>query len=328
MSLGGTRNRSSESSSGSSEVKPYAPTEPYIDEILKGAKSEFDKGNKSYLGGYDYNNLYTDPTKDMLTMEDMGGDLYKNYSPDAMKDLSSTYNSYLAGSPTGAGGSYLSNFMRTGNTGTSLDDFNAGRGANAYTMMSADGGKSYLDDFLSSTTDQITNRIGSEFAGMGRYGGSGAYANAVGSGVSDAVLPYMVELAENERARQFTGNQDYIQNMYNAGSELAGLGIDAGTNMNNTEANLLMNSGAFNRDLYDLASDSLADSYGYAGMDNARRDAINEMDMSKAIFDQDAYNQRLMDFADLIGDYAFGFPTKLTSGTSKGKSSSFGFGIG
>lgn len=328
MSLGGSRSRSSESSSGSSEVKPYAPTEPYIAEILEGAKSEFDKGNKSYLGGYDYNNLYTDPTRDMLTMEDMGGDLYKNYSPDAMKDLSSTYSSYLAGSPTGAGGSYLTDFMRTGNTGTSLDDFNAGRGANAYTMMSADGGKSYLDDFLSSTTDQITNRIGSEFAGMGRYGGSGAYANAVGSGVSDAVLPYMVELAENERARQFTGNQDYIQNMYNAGSELAGLGVDAGTNMNNTEANLLMNSGAFNRDLYDLASDSLADSYGYAGMDNARRDAMNEMDMSKAIYDQDAYNQRLMDFADLIGDYAFGFPTKLTSGTSKGKSSSFGFGIG
>jgi len=328
MSLGGSASKSKESSSGTSEVKPYAETVPYISEILAGAKSEFDKGNKEYLGGYDYNNLYSDPTKAMLDMENMGGSMYKNYSPDAMKDLTSTYNSYLAGNPTGSGGAYLSNFMNTGKTGTSLDDFNAGNGLNAYEMMSPDGGKSYLDDFLSSTTDKISNSIGSEFAGMGRYGGGGAYANAVGSGVSDAVLPYMVELAENERGRQFTGNQDYVTNMYNAGSEVAGLGIDAGTNMNNTEANLLMNSGKFNTDLYNLASDSIADSYGYAGMDNNRKDVINEMDMSKALYDQDAYNQRLMDFADLIGDYAFGFPTKLTSGQSKGSSKSFGFGIG
>ena len=55
---------------------------------------------------------------------------------------------------------------------------------------------------------------------------------------------------------------------------------------------------------------------------------MNEMDMSKALYDQDADAMRLMDFADLINSYAFGFPTKLTSGTSKGKSSSFGFGIG
>ena len=123
--------------------------------------------------------------------------------------------------------------MNTGKTGTSLDDFNAGNGLNAYDMMSPDGGKSYLDDFLSSTTNKISNRIGAEFAGDGRYGGGGSYANAVGSGVSDAVLPYMVELAENERGRQFTGNQDYVTNMYNAGSELAGLGMEAGTNMNN-----------------------------------------------------------------------------------------------
>lgn len=328
MSLGGSRSKSSETSSGKSEVQPYAPTEPYIKEILEGAKAEYDKGNKEYLGGYDYNNLYSAPTKEMLDMERFGSEMYKNFQPDQFKDVTSTYNSYLNGDPTTAGGGYLSNFLKTGNTGTSLDDFNAGKGLNAYDMMSADGGKSYLDDFLSSTTDKISNQIGSEFAGMGRYGGSGAYANAVGSGVSDAVLPYMVELAENERARQFTGNQDYIQNMYNAGADVSALLGDAGANLNNTEANLLANYGDFQSGLYDLAGDSLADSYGYAGMGNVRRDRINEMDMSKAMYDQDADAMRLMDFADLINSYAFGFPTKLTSGTSKGKSSSFGFGIG
>lgn len=328
MSLGGSRKKSSESSSGRSEVQPYAPTEPYIKEILEGAKAEYDKGNKEYLGGYDYNNLYADPTKEMLDMEKYGSEMYKNFQPDAFKDVTSAYNSYLSGDPTTAGGGYLSNFLKTGRTGTSLDDFNAGKGLNAYDMMSADGGKSYLDDFLSSTTDQITNRIGSEFAGMGRYGGSGAYANAVGSGVSDAVLPYMVELAENERARQFTGNQDYIQNMYNAGADISALLGDAGANLNNTEANLLANYGDFQTGLYDLADTSLADSYGYAGMDNFRKDRKAEMDMSKMMYDQDAYGMRLMDFADLINSYAFGFPTKLTTGTSKGKSSGFGFGIG
>jgi hypothetical protein len=328
MSIGGSRKKSSETSEGSSEVKPYAPTEPYIEEILAGAKAEYDKGNKEYLGGYDYNDLYSAPTKEMLDMERYGSNIYKNFQPDAFKDATSTYNSYLNGDPTTAGGGYLSNFLKTGTTGTSLDDFNSGAGLNAYDMMSADGGKSYLDDFLSSTTDKISNQIGSEFAGMGRYGGSGAYANAVGTGVSDAVLPYMVELAENERARQFTGNQDYIKNMYNAGSDISALMGDAGANLNNTEANLLANYGDYQSGLYDLASGTLADSYGYAGMDNARRDRINEMDMSKAMYDQDAYGMRLMDFADLINSYAFGFPTKLTSGTSSGKSSGFGFGIG
>mgnify|MGYP003317356965 CR=1 FL=1 len=136
------------------------------------------------------------------------------------------------------------------------------------------------------------------------------------------------ELAENERARQFTGNQDYIQNMYNAGSELANLGIDAGTNMNNAEVNAMINAGQFNTDLYNLANDSLASSYGYAGADNMRKDRMNEIDMCKMIFDQDAYNMRLMDFSDMIDKYAFGFPTKISTGTSSGKSSGFGFGIG
>lgn len=328
MSIGGSRQKTKTNESGTSEVKPYAPTEPYIAEIIAGAKSEFDKGNKEYLGGYDYNNLYADPTADMLNMESFGADMYKNFSPDAMKDLTSTYNSYLAGNPTGSGGSYLKNFMDTGNTGTSLDDFNAGKSANAYDMMSSDGGKSYLDDFLSSTTNKITNSVGAEFAGNGRYGNSGAYSGAVGSGVTNEVMPYMMELANAERDRQFTGNTDYITNQYNAGSELAGLGLEAGTNMNNTEAQLLANSGRFNQDLYNLASGSLADSYGYAGMPNQRTNAMNEMDMSKMMYDQDAYNMRLMDFSDMIDKYAFGLPTKISTGTSSGKSTGFGFGIG
>lgn len=328
MSIGGSKQKSKVNESGTSEVQPYKPTEPYIAEILAGAKSEFDKGNKEYLGGYDYNNLFSDPTTAMLEMENYGGNMYKNFSPDAMKDLSSTYNSYLAGNPTGRGGSYLANFMDTGNTGTSLDDFNAGRGLNAYDMMSPDGGKSYLDDFLANTTNKISNRIGSEFTGMGRYGGGGSYADAVGRGVTEETMPFMLELANAERDRQFTGNQDFINNQYNAGSELANLGIDAGTNMNNAEVNAMINAGQFNTDLYNLANDSLASSYGYAGADNMRKDRMNEIDMSKMIFDQDAYNMRLMDFSDMIDKYAFGFPTKISTGTSSGKSSGFGFGIG
>jgi len=328
MSIGGSRQKSKTNESGTSEVQPYKPTEPYIAEIIAGAKSEFDKGNKEYLGGYDYNNLYSDPTGAMLDMENYGGDLYKNFSPDAMKDLTSTYNSFLAGNPTGAGGSYLADFMKTGNTGTSLDDFNAGRGGNAYDMMSPDGGKSYLDDFLSSTTDKISNRIGAEFAGNGRYGGGGSYSDSVGRAVTEETMPYMLDLANAERDRQFTGNTDYLTNQYNAGSELAGLGLDAGMNMNNAEINAMVNSSRFNTDLYNLANDSLTNSYGYAGMDNMRADRMNEIDMSKMMYDQDAYNMRLMDFSDMIDKYAFGLPTKISTGTSSGKSSGFGFGIG
>ncbi len=328
MSFGGSKQKSSGSSSGTSEVQPYAPTEPYIAEILAGAKGEFDRGNKEYLGGYDYNNLYSDPTANMLNLEEMGANLYKGFQPDQFKDLQSTYNSYLNGDPTTRGGGYLSNFLNTRATGTSLDDFNAGSGPNAYDMMSPDGGQSYLDSFLANTTDKISNQIGSEFAGMGRYGGGGSYADAVGRGVTQETMPYMLELANAERDRQFTGNQDYISNMYNAGSDISTLLGDAGTNLNNAEMNLLLNSANVNQGLYDMASGSINDAYGWAGQEGARKDRISEMDMSKQMYDQDAYSERLMNFADLINSYAFGFPTKITTGESSGKSTGFGFGIG
>ena len=328
MSLGGSKQKSSGSSSGTSEVQPYAPTEPYIAEILAGAKGEFDRGNKEYLGGYDYNNLYSDPTANMLNLEEMGANLYKGFQPDQFKDLQSTYNSYLNGDPTTRGGGYLSNFLNTRATGTSLDDFNAGSGPNAYDMMSPDGGQSYLDSFLANTTDKISNQIGSDFAKMGRYGGGGSYADAVGRGVTQETMPYMLELANAERDRQFTGNQDYISNMYNAGSDISTLLGDAGTNLNNAEMNLLLNSANVNQGLYDMASGSIDDAYGWAGQEGARKDRISEMDMSKKMYDQDAYAERLMNFADLINSYAFGFPSKITTGESSGKSSGFGFGIG
>ena len=327
MSLGGNKGSSSQSSTGKSEVKPYAQAEPFIQEIMAKAKAEFDKGNKEYLGGYDYNKLYSDPTSSMTAIENIGSDMYKGFQPDQFKDLQSTYNSYLSGDPTTAGGGYLDNFLTSRQTGTSLDDFNAGRGANAYDMMSKPS-SSYLDELLGSTTNRITNRIGSEFAGMGRYGNSGAFSDAVGSGVSAEILPYMMDMAENERAREFTGNQDYIQNMYNAGADVSELLSNAGTNLNNAEMNLLLGADDFNQGLYDLASSSLDDAYVWAGQPNARQDRLNEMAMSQAIYDQDANYQSIMDFADIIDKYAFGFPTKLTDGSSKGKSTSFGFGIG
>ena len=263
----------------------------------------------------------------MTAIENIGSDMYKGFQPDQFKDLQSTYSSYLNGDPTTAGGGYLNNFLNTRTTGTSLDDFNAGQGANAYGMMSTPS-STYLDELLGSTTNKITNRIGSEFAGMGRYGNSGAFSDAVGSGVSAEILPYMMDMAENERAREFTANQDFIQNQYNAGSDIANLLSTAGTNLNNAEMNMLLGADDFNQGLYDLASGSLDDAYVWAGQPNARQDRLNEMAMSKAIYDQDANYQSIMDFADIIDKYAFGFPTKLTDGSSSGKSKSFGFGIG
>ena len=327
MSIGGSRNRQKTSSSGSSEVQPYAKTEPYIDAILQDAYSQYQRP-KQFLGGYDYaNNLFTDPTQSMLDIERAGGDLYKGFQPDQFKDLQSTYSSYLNGDPTTSGGGYLDSFLTSRQTGTSLDDFNAGRGANAYGMMSTPS-TSYLDELLGSTTNKITNRIGSEFAGMGRYGNSGAFSDAVGSGVSAEILPYMMEMAGNERAREFTANQDFIQNQYNAGSDISNLLNTAGVNLNNAETQLLMNADNFNQGLYDLASGSMTDSYDWSQMDNIRKDMLNEYMMAESIYNQDMPTQQLWDFNDLVGGWAFGLPRKITSGTSSGKGTSFGFGIG
>ena len=47
MSIGGSKQKSKVNESGTSEVQPYKPTEPYIAEILAGAKSELIRATKN-----------------------------------------------------------------------------------------------------------------------------------------------------------------------------------------------------------------------------------------------------------------------------------------
>ena len=81
-SIGFGRNKQKSQTSGTSEVSPYAPTEGAIGEIINQAGNLYNQGQPDFLGGFDYSNdLFADPTNQMLALESQGANLFNNLTP-------------------------------------------------------------------------------------------------------------------------------------------------------------------------------------------------------------------------------------------------------
>ena len=326
-SIGFGKSKEKSQTSGTNEVNPYAPTVGAIGDIIDTAGNLFASGQPEFMGGYDYNNLYSDPTAMMTGLENRGAMMSDRFNPMAT-DIESGFASAMAGTPTGITSDYFTNLYNNAQTGSSfIDDLAQGGGSSYYNQLSTPSNQ-YLDNFLASTTDKITNQIGSEFAGMGRYGGGGAYANAVGQGVSAEVSPLMVQMAENERERELNALRDLDTNRFNAGSGLAELLGDASGNLYNAQTNALLGSSGALSNLADTYGGLIDDSLAYAGMPNMRADRMNELDMMRAVYDAQSPYENLAMYSNFVSPLAFGFPSTITSGTSSGKSSSMNFGLG
>jgi hypothetical protein len=326
-SIGFGKSKEKSSTTGSNEVTPYEPTVGAIDNIITEAGNLFKDGQPDFLGGYDYSKLFADPTTGMLDLEKMGAGMADMFNPMG-KDIESAYASAIAGNPTGITADYYNNLLNNNKSGSAFyDDLAQGGGTSYYDSMSTPA-NTYLDNFLSSTTDKISNQIGAEFAGMGRYGGGASYGNAVGSGVSAEVAPLMMAMAENERQREFDGLRDLDTNRFNAGSGYAELLSDTAGNLYNAQTSALLGSDDAFRNLADGTRGLIDASYAYAGLDNMRKDRMSEMDMMKSIYDAQSPYENLAMYSNFISPFAFGFPTTISSGTSSGKSSSMNFGLG
>ncbi len=326
-SIGFGKNKQKSQTSGSNEVTPYAPTEGAIGEIINQAGNLYSQGQPAFLGGFDYNNLYSDPTANMLNLEAQGAGMADAFNPMAT-DIQSRFSSAIAGTPTGITSDYFTNLYNNAQTGSSFyDDLAQGGGSSYYNQLSTPSNQ-YLDNFLASTTDRITNQIGADFAGMGRYGGGASYADAVGRGVSAEVAPLMVQMAENERDRELNALRDLDSNRFNAGSGLAELLGDTSGNLYNAQTSALLGADDALTNLADSRNNLITNALAFAGMDNMRADRMNELDLMQSIYNAQSPYENLAFYSNTISPFAFGFPTTITSGTSSGKSSGFNLGIG
>ena len=326
-SIGFGKSKQKSATEGTNEVNPYAPTVGAIGDIIDTAGSLFNQGQPDFMGGYDYNNLYSDPTAMMTGLENRGAMMSDRFNPMAT-DIESGFASAMAGTPTGITSDYFNNLYNNAQTGSSfIDDLAQGGGSSYYNQLSTPSNQ-YLDNFLASTTDKITNKIGAEFTGMGRYGGGASYGDAVGSAVSAEVSPLMVQMAENERDRELNALRDLDTNRFNAGSGLAELLGDASGNLYNAQTNALLGSSGALSTLADTYGGLIDDSYAYASMPNMRTDRMSELDMMKAVYDAQSPYENLAMYSNTISPLAFGFPSTITSGTSTGKGSSMNFGLG
>ena len=185
-----------------------------------------------------------------------------------------------------------------------------------------------LDNILRNTTDRISNQIGAEFAGMGRYGGGASYADAVGRGVGAEVAPLMFQASENERQREFDARRDLDTNRFNAGAGLAELLGDTTGNLYNAQTSALLGADDALTNLADVRNNLITNALGFAGMDNMRADRMNELDLMQSIYNAQSPYENLAFYSNTISPLAFGFPSTITTGTSSGKSSGFNLGIG
>lgn len=326
-SIGFGRNKQSTQTSGTNEVTPYAPTEGAIGEIINQAGNLYSQGQPAFLGGFDYNNLYSDPTANMLALESQGAGMADAFNPMAT-DIQSRFSSAIAGTPQGITSDYLTNLYNQGQTGSSyLDTLAQGGGDTFFNQMSTPS-NTYLDNVLRNTTDRISNQIGAEFASQGRYGGGASYADAVGRGVGAEVAPLLVQASENERQREFDALRDLDTNRFNAGSGLAELLGDTSGNLYNAQTSALLGADDALTNLADVRNNLITNALGFAGMDNMRADRMNELDMMRSIYDSQSPYENLAMYSNFISPFAFGFPTTISSGTSSGRSSGFNFGIG
>jgi len=178
----------------SGEVIPYAPTEPYLADILQQAENIYasDVG-KSYFPSSTVI-PFAPQTQQALNLteaqafDQMGGSNLYNQAGQTFGDAATGAMGTSYGGPNlgmGMGSSY------TGRTGYA--------GGPAYNQLQPGG--DYLSDVRSTIASDVMGNIQSQFGGQGRTGTSPMAQQAASRGITQAYAPIAQSAAEAERAR-------------------------------------------------------------------------------------------------------------------------------
>ena len=196
----------------SGEVIPYAPTEPYLADILQQAENiyESDVGSSYFPSSTVV--PFAPQTQQALNLteaqafDQMGGSGLYNQAAGTFGDAASGAMGNAYGGANlgmGMGSSYTGRDAYTGRTGYA--------GGPAYNALQP--GADYLSDVRNTIASDVMGNVQSQFGGMGRTGGSPGAQQAVARGFTQAYAPIQQSAAEAERQRQL-GSYEADLNRY------------------------------------------------------------------------------------------------------------------
>ena len=184
-----------------SRTEPYAPAEPYLQDILGEASDIYRSGvGRSFFPSSTVV-PFANQTQEALNLQQAAS--LEQMAPSRLLGQSAQTFGQFAGGP-------MSAYAGRMNTGLGMSQ----PGMSTQGLGSSYGGLSPQADYLSGIREGITSdvlgSVQSQFGGMGRTGTSPMAQQATARGVTQAYAPIAAQMSQAERARQQSGIESQL----------------------------------------------------------------------------------------------------------------------
>lgn len=301
------------------QVSPYAPSEPYLNNILTEASNLYQSGTGSqYYPGSTVVPFAQQTQQGLQGLQNLSTSQLSG-SP-MMQQAGNVFSGYAAGQApsifggnVGAGGQY---------SGIPTQTYSG--------MAQLSPQQDYLSGLQSSIANQSLNAIQNQFGGMGRTGTSPGAQAAAQTAFTQAYAPIASQLGESERNRQLGMQQDALARAQGANQfqtqSMMGMQGDQfrrqqAADMMNAQALQAANQYGQQQQLMAAgqlpamqgAADAraLQGAQGLAGVGGAYEDLQGRMlqeDLQRFQYEQMSPYNRLAQYAGIVSPIASGFP--------------------
>lgn len=301
------------------QVSPYAPSEPYLNNILTEASNLYQSGTGSqYYPGSTVVPFAQQTQQGLQGLQNLSTNQLSG-SP-MMQQAGNVFSGYAAGQApsifggnVGAGGQY---------SGIPTQTYSG--------MAQLSPQQDYLSGLQSSIANQSLNAVQDQFGGMGRTGTSPGAQAAAQTAFTQAYAPIASQLSESERNRQLGIQQDALARAQGANQfqtqSMMGMQGDQfrrqqAADMMNAQAMQAANQFGQQQQLQAAgqlpamqgAADARAmqGAQGLAGVGGAYEDLQGRMlqeDLQRYQYEQMSPYNRLAQYAGIVSPIASGFP--------------------
>tara|TARA_R100000988_G_scaffold56744_2_gene28316 strand:+ start:745 stop:1722 length:978 start_codon:yes stop_codon:yes gene_type:complete len=279
-----------------SRTEPYAPAEPFLQDILGEAQNIYRSGLGREFFPSSTVVPFAEQTQQALNLQQAQA-LEQAQNSALQAQAAQTFGQF-AGSP-------MSSY--TGRMGQGM--------GSSYGQLTPQA--DYLSGIREGITSDVLGSVQSQFGGMGRTGTSPQAQQAVARGITQAYAPIASQLASTERGREMQGLESQL------GRQFSGSQADIGRQQAGMES-------AFGRQLQaagqlpgiqqglDLRRQQAIASLGGVGSayENLAQRQLQDQ-IARFQFGQTAPMQQLQQYAGLISPIASGFPTGVSNAPSQ-----------
>ena len=310
-----------------SRTEPYAPAEPYLQDILGEASNIYRSGvGRSFFPGSTVV-PFANQTQEALNLQQAAS--LEQMAPSQLLGQSAQTFGQFAGGPM----SSYTGRMGTG-FGSSMPGMTTQGLGSSYAGLTPQA--DYLSGIREGITSDVLGSVQSQFGGMGRTGTSPMAQQATARGVAQAYAPIAAQLGSQERGRQLSSLESQMGRQYGGGqadlqrqqsaleSQLGRLYGGSQADIGRQQAGM---ESAFGRSLQ--AAGQLPGIQ--SAMDMRRQQGIGQLgsvgsayenlaqrqlqdQIQRFQFGQQAPMQQLQQYAGLISPIAGGYPTAVNTG--------------